>query len=172
MFEALVAGFYDPNPCIVLEHKLLYTKAKGDIDFDGNLESVWRPRRHVEGSEVTVVALGAMVESAIRAAGRAGVSADIWNPFVMAPLDMALLVESLKVTGRLVVVQESTRTGGLADRFVSELSRACFGVLRCAPRVVSSPDTPVPFAPELEMHYRPNENDISKTLTEIRGESP
>lgn len=172
MFEALVAGFHDPNPCIVLEHKLLYTKAKGDIDFDGNLARVWRPRRHAEGTEVTVVALGAMVESAVRAASRAGVSADIWNPFALAPLDMGPLVDSVNATGRLLVVQESTRTGGLGDRFVSELSRACFGALRCAPRVIGAPDTPVPFAPELEMYYRPNEKTISRALTEIRGESP
>ena len=48
-FEALVAGFYDPNPCLVFEHKLLYWSKGGEIDFDGNLEAVWRPRRYTEG---------------------------------------------------------------------------------------------------------------------------
>ena len=42
----LVAGFYDPNPCLVLEHKLLYWSRSGQIDFDGDLESVWRTRRY------------------------------------------------------------------------------------------------------------------------------
>ena len=44
-FEALLAGFYDPNPCLVFEHKLLYWSRGGDIDFDGDLAAVWRPRR-------------------------------------------------------------------------------------------------------------------------------
>ena len=44
-FEALVAGFYDRNPCLVFEHKLLYWSKSGDIDFDGDLAAVWRPRR-------------------------------------------------------------------------------------------------------------------------------
>jgi len=46
MFEALVAGFYDPNPCLVFEHKLLYWTQRGDVDFDGRLEHVWRSRRY------------------------------------------------------------------------------------------------------------------------------
>ncbi len=45
-YEALLAGFYDPNPCLVFEHKLLYWSRGGDIDFDGNLQAVWRSRRY------------------------------------------------------------------------------------------------------------------------------
>ena len=58
-YEALLAGFYDPNPCLVFEHKLLYWSRGGDIDFDGNLQAVWRPRRYTEGTDLTLVALGA-----------------------------------------------------------------------------------------------------------------
>ena len=67
-FEALVAGFYDPNPCLVFEHKLLYWSKSGEIDFDGNLESIWRPRRYTEGTDLTLVAFGAMVHEALAAA--------------------------------------------------------------------------------------------------------
>jgi len=49
-FEALVAGFHDPNPCLVFEHKLLYWSKAGEIDFDGNVEAIWRPRRYTEGT--------------------------------------------------------------------------------------------------------------------------
>ena len=68
-YEALLAGFYDPNPCLVFEHKLLYWSRGGDIDFDGDLQAVWRPRRYTEGTDLTLVALGAMVHAV---AGRGG----------------------------------------------------------------------------------------------------
>ena len=51
-YESLLAGFYDPNPCLVFEHKLLYWSASGDIDFNGDLDAVWRPRRYVEGTDL------------------------------------------------------------------------------------------------------------------------
>ena len=71
-FEALVAGFYDPNPCLVFEHKLLYWSKTGDINFDGDVKSVWRPRRYTEGSDLTLVAFGAMVYEALAAAAGTG----------------------------------------------------------------------------------------------------
>ena len=69
-FEALVAGFYDPNPCLVFENKLLYWSRVGDIDFDGDLAAVWRPRRYVEGADLTLVAFGAMVPRPCAAAAQ------------------------------------------------------------------------------------------------------
>ena len=69
-FEALVAGFYDPNPCLVFENKLLYWSRSGDVDFDGDAAAVWRPRRYTEGNDLTLVAFGAMTHEAVRAAAR------------------------------------------------------------------------------------------------------
>ena len=66
-FEALLAGFYDRNPCLVFEHKLLYWSKSGSIDFDGRLDAVWQARRYTEGSDATVVAFGAMVHEALSA---------------------------------------------------------------------------------------------------------
>ncbi len=65
-FEALVAGFYDPNPCLVFENKLLYWSRSGDVDFDGDAAAVWRPRRYTEGNDLTLVAFGAMTHEAVR----------------------------------------------------------------------------------------------------------
>ena len=83
-FEALVAGFYDRNPCLVLEHKLLYWSKSGDIDFDGDLASVWRARRYTEGDDLTLVAFGAMVHESLAAAAQSGSGVEVWNPFVLA----------------------------------------------------------------------------------------
>ena len=165
-FEALVAGFYDRNPCLVLENKLLYWSKSGDIDFDGDLASVWRARRYTEGDDLTLVAFGAMVHESLAAAARAGSGVEVWNPFVLAPLELAPILRSVKKTGRLAVVQECGETQGLGERVIAAVARAGLP-LKCPPRLVSAPDAPVPFAPELEAYYRPNSQAILECLEQM-----
>lgn len=166
-FEALVGGFYDPNPCLVFEHKLLYWSKAGEIDFDGNLESIWHPRRYTEGTELTVVAFGAMVHEALAAAARSPRSIEVWNPFVLQPMDFGPILESVCRTGRLLVVQESGATQGLGDRVIARVCREALGALKCAPKLIASPDLPVPFAPELESYYRPNSQRIEAVADQM-----
>jgi 2-oxoisovalerate dehydrogenase E1 component len=165
-FEALVAGFYDRNPCLVLEHKLLYWSKSGDIDFDGDLASVWRPRRYTEGDDLTLVAFGAMVHESLAAAARSGLGVEVWNPFVLQPVDLAPILRSVKKTGRLAVVQECGETQGIGERVIAAVARAGLP-LKCPPRLISAPDAPVPFAPELEAHYRPNSQTILACLEQM-----
>jgi 2-oxoisovalerate dehydrogenase E1 component len=169
-FEALVAGFYDPNPCIVFEHKLLYASKGGDISFDGDLPAVWRERQYGEGSDCTVVAVGAMCEVALSACLESGASCDIFNPFVLSPLKLPRITESVKKTGRLIIVQESTETSGLGDRIISLVCRSCLSKLKKPPVLVSSPDIPVPFAPELELYYRPGKERVLQAIQQLIGE--
>jgi 2-oxoisovalerate dehydrogenase E1 component len=166
-YEALLAGFYDPNPCLVFEHKLLYWGRSGNIDFDGDLKAVWRPRRYTEGNDLTLVALGAMVHSALAATAQSGSSVEVWNPLVLQPLDIGPIAESVAKTGRLIVVQESGETQGLGDRLVSLLTRECFASLKAAPQLISTPDAPIPFAPELEAACRPSQETIRIAITAI-----
>ncbi|MCS7238882.1 MAG: thiamine pyrophosphate-dependent enzyme [Thermoguttaceae bacterium] len=167
IFEALVAGFFDPNPCVVFEHKLLYWSKSGDIDFNGELDNIWRPRKYLDGDAVTVVAFGAMVHEVLTAVGQVGIAAEVWNPFVLQPLAIEPVVESVRRTGRLVVVQESPRAQGLGDRIISLICQIDPSVFRVPPVLVASPDAPVPFAPELESHYRPNAQRIGEALQAV-----
>ncbi len=170
-FEALLAGFYDNNPCLVFEHKLLYWSTAGEIDFDGNLDAVWRPRRYTEGSELTLVALGAMVHEAIAAAAESDRSIEVWNPFVLQPLKLAPIIASVRKTGRLMVVQECGATQGMGDTIISSIVRQQGNALQCLPKLLAAPDVPVPFAPELESHYRPSAEKILAGVTEMFGDS-
>ena len=170
-FEALVAGFYDSNPCLVFEHKLLYWSKAGDIDFDGNVEAIWRPRRHTEGTDLTLVAFGAMVHEALAAAARSSRSIEVWNPFVLQPLDLGPILESVCKTGRLLVVQESGATQGLGDRIISGVCREAIGALKCPPRLIAAPDLPTPFAPELELHFRPSSQRIEAVVDQMVRET-
>jgi 2-oxoisovalerate dehydrogenase E1 component len=166
-FEALVAGFYDPNPCLVFEHKQLYWSKGGPVDFDGDLASVWRPRQYTEGSDLTVAAFGAMAHEVLAAAGKTAYRLDIWNPFILRPLNLEPLVESVKKTGRLLVVQECGAAQGLGEAIISRISCEAFTALKKPPRLLAAPDVPVPFAPELENHYRPNVEKILAAVEEL-----
>ncbi|MDR2694460.1 MAG: hypothetical protein LBB74_09655 [Chitinispirillales bacterium] len=169
-YEALMVGFYDDNPCVVFEHKLLYWGRPADIDFDGDLSKVCRPRRYREGADITVIATGAMVDQALDAVDEGKYSADVWNPFVLNPLDFGPIAESIRKTGRLLVVQESGAAAGLGSHFISLAVRECFGDLRLAPEFVAAPDTPVPFARELETAFLPNSGGIAAVIEKMIGD--
>jgi len=170
-YESLLAGFYDPNPCLVLEHKLLYWSKSGAIDFDGDLAGVWRPRRYTEGSELTLVAFGAMVHEALAAAASSQRSVEVFNPLVVHPLELRPIVESVEKTGRLLVVQECGATQGLGDTVISRVARECGRPPACRPRLIAAPDVPVPFAPELESFCRPNAEKIRAGIDAMLQES-
>ncbi len=169
-FEALVGGFYDQNPCLVFEHKLLYWSQAGDIDFDGNLTDIFRPRFHSEGDDITVITWGGMLRQVLAAASDSSHSLEIINPFILNPTPMQSIVDSVRRTGRLLVVQESGTTAGLGHTYISSLTQLCFGELKKAPVLVAAPDIPVPFAPELEKIYLPSKEDIVTAIDQLMGE--
>ena len=155
----------------MFEHKLLYWSKAGEIDFDGNVEAIWRPRRYTEGTDLTLVAFGAMVHEALAAAARSPRSIEVWNPFVLQPMDMGPILESVCKTGRLLVVQECGAMQGLGDRVISRVCREALGALKCPPKLVAAPDLPVPFAPELESYFRPNSQRIEAAADQMIREA-
>lgn len=167
MFEALVAGFYDPNPCLVFEHKLLYWTQRGDIDFDGRLDRVWRTRQYTEGDELTLLAFGAMVHEALHAAKHSPRQVELLNPFALEPLDLEPILRSVEKTGRLLVVQEAGQTRGLGDRLISLCVQQAAAHWQARPALCAAPDVPVPFAPELEAHCRPSAQTILDAIERL-----
>ncbi len=174
-FEAIIAAFYDPNPCLVFEHKFLYSKLRwnfgGKIDFKGDLSGIVRPRRYFEGDTITIVAIGAMVDVVLSIVKEKGFSVDLWNPFIMQPLILDGIIDSVKKTGRFLVVQESSKTAGLGETIISRIVRGCFSDLKAAPELIASPDKPVPFAKELETRHIPDKNRILAVIEKMIGEN-
>jgi 2-oxoisovalerate dehydrogenase E1 component len=168
-FEAILYGFYDPNPCIVFEHKQLYWGKQGNIEFDGNLSAIARPRQYSSGDDITIISFGSMAETTLSAITKFNYSAELWNPFILNPLNMEPIINSVKKTGRLLVVQESGETAGLGDRIISIITRNCFAYLKTAPMLISAPDIPVPFAKELEQFYLPNQERICGVIESMIG---
>jgi len=122
------ASFSSTSCCIIVY-------ASADVLFDGDCAKVWRERKYADGDQCTVVAFGAMCELAINASQDLKARVDIWNPFVMAPLCLDSIVDSVKKTGKLLVVQESTEIAGLGDQIISHVCRRCFFVFEKATRI-------------------------------------
>jgi 2-oxoisovalerate dehydrogenase E1 component beta subunit len=141
---------------VFLEPKRVYRAAKGEVpdgDYVVPLESasVVRPGRHV-----TVLAYGAMLYEALDAATKAaekGIEAEVIDLRTLWPLDINTVVESVKRTGRLVVVHEAPRTGGFAGELITLVVERAMYHLEAPPIRVTGFDTPFPYA--LEMEYLP-----------------
>lgn len=170
-YEALLAGYYDPNPCLVFENKLLYWNQAGTLAFDGDLDRIWRPRRYRSGQTLTVVAIGAALEPALAAAEPYEGHIDVWNPFVLKPLMIKPIIESVRTTGRVLVIQMCPASAGLGPRLIAELSSTCHDRLHAPPMLLATPDTPVPFAPEREQTYRLSHERVLEAIESLLGEA-
>lgn len=161
----LLASIADPDPVIFFEPKRVYRAAKGDVPtgpYTVPLESaaIVRPGRHV-----TVLTYGAMLYEALDAAQKAaakGVEAEVIDLRTLWPVDIATIVDSVKRTGRLVVVHEAPRTCGFGAELVSLVTERAFYHLEAPPVRVTGYDTPFPYA--LEMEYMPLSHRILPTL--------
>ncbi|QKR99875.1 alpha-ketoacid dehydrogenase subunit beta [Sphingomonas sp. CL5.1] len=165
----LIQAIRDDDPVMFLESKLLY-----DEQMEVPDESYRIPfgEAHIlrSGKDVTIVALGAMVQRAAAAAellARAGVSAEVIDPRTTSPLDAETILESVEKTGRLVVVDESPPRCSLAADIASVVAEEGFDFLKAPIRKVTAPHTPVPFAPVLEDAYIPSIEAIKQAALSI-----
>jgi pyruvate dehydrogenase E1 component beta subunit len=152
----LLASIADPDPVLFFEPKRIYRAAKGDVpegEYTVPLEQAAIAR---EGSDVTVIAYGAMLYEAIDAADKAaeqGVDCEVIDLRTLWPVDIATIIESVKKTGRLVVVHEAPRTCGFGGELVTLVCEKAFYHLQAPPVRVTGFDTPFPYT--LEAEYLP-----------------
>ena len=170
-FHLLLASIYDDNPVLFFESKFLYRRMKGDISFNGQIETLDHAIVRKKGENLTVLSYGAMMHEcldAIQAVERQeGVTIEVVDPRVLKPFDWETLSDSVKKTHRLLVVHEAWRTGSLGATIISGIVERNFFDLDAPPTLITPPDTPVPFAPELESVYRPNSAAIQEKIREL-----
>ncbi len=160
----------DNNPVIAFEHVFL-GGMKGEVPEEEYFIPFGEACVRREGADVTVVALAKMVHDALDAAGelaREGVSVEVIDPRTLVPLDTRTILDSVKKTGRLVVVDEACQTCGAAAEILALVTsdRATFESLKAAPARVCGLDVPIPFSPPLERYSIP---DKAKIVEAIRG---
>jgi pyruvate dehydrogenase E1 component beta subunit len=152
----LIAALRDPDPVLFLEPKRVYRAAKGDVPEADYVVPLGSSATVRNGSDVTVIAYGAMLYEAVDAATKAsaqGVEAEVIDLRTLWPVDIDAILESVKKTGRLVMVHEAPRTCGLGSEVVSLVAEKAFYHLEAPPVRVTGFDTPFPYS--LEMEYLP-----------------
>ena len=172
-FNALLAAYEDNNPVILFEHKALYRRGRSPVVWDPNYRQVWQPRKLRAGSFATFITYGEMVHLAEDAcdyfAGEYETTFDLFDLRALAPLQLDSIRESLRNTGRLIVLHEGRRTHGFGAELVARLTEEHFAELKTAPLRIGSLDLPVPFAPELEHEFRPTKEKIIDRIAAWMG---
>ena len=166
-YGLLRSAIEDDDPVLFFEHKALYRNLRGEEPPSSHRTAIGRARVVREGADATVVTYGAGVDLAVRAAD--GLDVEIVDLRTVWPLDRAAILESLEKTSRLLVLQEASRSTGVAGLVLSLVAREGFELLDAPPALVAPPDTPVPFAPELEEAYLPSEARARAALEELLG---
>ncbi|WP_207344526.1 alpha-ketoacid dehydrogenase subunit beta [Arthrobacter sp. E3] len=148
------------DPVLYFEPKRRY-HAKGDVDLDADLAAapaLDSARVAAAGADVTLVAYGAMLKTALDAASAAaaeGTSIDVIDLRSLSPIDYGPLMESVRRTGRLVIAHEASQTLGLGAEIAATITERCFNYLEAAPVRVTGFDVPYPPS-KLEKHHLPD----------------
>jgi 2-oxoisovalerate dehydrogenase E1 component beta subunit len=164
-YGLLRAAIEDHDPVLYFEHKALYRRLSGDAPDGSTRTPLGKGRIARAGSDATVVTYGAGVELVLSAAE--GLDVEVVDLRTVWPIDRTLVLESVARTSRLLVLQEPSRSSGVAPLVCSLIAQDGFVHLDAPPTIVAPPDTPVPFAPELEDAYLPTTETVRGALEEL-----
>ena len=165
----MAASIRDNNPVVYLHHYML-TLDKGEVP-DGEyviplgVADIKRP-----GNDVTIVATAWMVKKSLAAAeqlAKEGISAEVVDPRTLAPLDMQTILNSVRKTGHLVLVDQAPRHSSAAAVIAGEVAEHGFEYLRAPVKMVTALDTPVPYSEPLENFILPNEEKIVQAVKSV-----
>jgi 2-oxoisovalerate dehydrogenase E1 component beta subunit len=166
-YGLLRAAIDDPDPVLFFEHKGLYRRVKGVPAPAGHRAPIGVAAVTRAGEDATVVTYGSGVLTALAAVERLGADVEVVDLRTVWPLDESAVLRSLEKTSRLLVLQEAARSTGAAGLVLSLIARRGFELLDAPPVLHAPPDTPVPFAPELEDAYLPSADSTARALEEL-----
>jgi pyruvate/2-oxoglutarate/acetoin dehydrogenase E1 component len=165
----LKTAIRDDNPVMFFEHKLLYP-IEGPLPEEEYTVPLGLADVKKHGKDITIVATLYMVHKALAAAeklGKQGVDVEVIDPRTLVPLDKKTITESVKKTGRIVIVTEDCKTGGVSAEVAAMVAEEALDYLDAPIKRVAEPDTPIPFSPSLEQFVLPDEEGIIKAVKEI-----
>jgi len=163
----LLASIRDPDPVLFFEPKRIYRAAKGEVSEGDYTVPLSKAAVVREGSQVSVIAWGAMLYEALEAANQAqsqGIECEVLDLRTLWPVDIDAIVPSVKKTGRVVVVHEAPRTCGFGGEIIALINEKAFLHLEAPPVRVTGFDTPFPYT--LEMDYLPLAHRILPAIVE------
>lgn len=161
----------DQNPVIFIENKLLYS-SRGPVPEEEYLIPFGKADIKRKGSDVTLVATSRMVLFALQAAEELsdqGIDVEVIDPLTLVPLDIETILESVRKTGRAVVVHEACERAGFGAEIVSQIQEKAFDYLDGPILRVANPNVPIPFSPKLEAQAIPDVNKIKAAVKQSVG---
>ncbi|WP_058306976.1 alpha-ketoacid dehydrogenase subunit beta [Gracilibacillus massiliensis] len=165
----LIQSIRDNDPVVFLEHMKLYRSFREEVPEDDYTIELGKANVVREGNDVTLVAYGAMVHSALKAAEdleKDGIDAEVIDLRTVMPVDFDTIIESVEKTNRMVMVQEAQRQAGIASYVVSNVQERAILHLEAPILTVAAPDTVYAFT-QAEEVWLPNYNDIIEKVNKV-----
>lgn len=159
------AALRDPDPTVVLEPRALYGTRGDVVTGEEGVFEIGKARVLHSGSSATVVTLGQTTGIVLAAAQAGDLDIDIVDLLTLVPWDVQAVLDSVRRTGRLVVVEEAPESGGWGSEIVATIVKSAFGSLKSAPFRVTTPDVPVPYPKELEARFLPTAEEVTYQLS-------
>ncbi len=165
----LKTAIRDDDPVVFLEHKMIYL-IKGEVPEEEYTIPFGEADIKREGDDITVVAYSNMLFKSLEAAReleKDGISCEVVDPRTLVPLDIETIVESVKKTGRLVVVTEACKRGSVASDISAKVTEKAFDWLDAPVKIVAGLNTPIPYNSTLEQASIPHTKDIVAAVKDI-----
>ncbi len=162
----LATAIEDPNPVLFFEHKALYRSIYQDVPINYYTIPFGKAVVLNEGNEVSIITFGAGVHWALDEIKNNKINADVIDLRTLQPLDTETIYNSVKKTGKALILQEDTLFGGIASDISALINEHCFKYLDAPVKRVASIETPIPFAKNLEEQFLPK-NKLHKELNDL-----
>lgn len=157
------------GPVMFIEHKGLYN-TKGPVPSNDYLVPLGEARIHRSGTDVTLVAVSKMVSIGLEAASllaHESISVEVVDPRTIVPLDRETIANSIRKTGRLVVVDEAPASCGFSGEVLALACEECFDALDAPPVRICSLHVPHPFSPPLEKEMIPSAERVAQSIRQM-----
>ena len=167
----LKSAVRDDDPVVFLEHKRTYRLVRGEVPDGEYTVPLSEAEVKIEGDQVSVITYGLMVHhcaEAARSLADEGISVELVDLRTLAPMDTATVVESVKKTGKALVVHEDTKTGGVGGEVAAVIAEEAFDYLDGPVVRLAGPDVPaMPFSPPLEAEFMVSTEKISDAIRRL-----
>jgi len=165
----LKSAIRDEDPVIFMESEQMYGD-KGEVPEGEYLIPLGLADVKREGTDVTVVSFGKIIKEAYKAAERLaeeGISIEIIDLRTIRPMDHATIINSVKKTNRLVILEEAWPFGNIATEIIYQVQDQAFDYLDAPVVKLNTADTPAPYSPVLLKEWLPNEDDVVKAVKKV-----
>jgi pyruvate dehydrogenase E1 component beta subunit len=177
----LRAAVRDDDPVLIFEHKLLYgskgvrqetgsVDASSEIPEEDYIVPIGKGIIRRQGKDATIIASLLMMHFSLQAADMLagqGIDCEVIDPRTLWPLDMELILGSVKKTGRVIIVEESPKQGGIGAEIGVQISEKVLDYLIAPITRIAAPNTPAPFSPVMEKFYIPQPEKIAEVIRNI-----